>query len=455
MKALTPLLFLVVLPTIISIYTPDWPSLDSRPNPDWWNEAKFTLFMHWGIYSVPSYCSPVTDSLLCYAEWYWIYSLKNGSAVQKFHNDTYGPNFKYQSFVNNFKAELFDPEEWASIFKSSGAKGLVMTSKHHEGYTLWPSNLSWNWNSVDNPPHRNLVADLSTAVRNAGLRMGYYYSLYEWFHPLYIGGNPKQYVEEIMIPQLYDLVLTYKPDVLYVDGEWDHDSDFWETKPFLAWLFNESPVKDVVAINDRWGNDCRGKHGGYFVCEYSAFKGCPPNGDMTHPWTAHRGMGQSFGYNRIDVYNNVSFFIHLLVDSVSHGGHLQLNVGPTADGRIPEVQKQILLSIGEWLQVNGEAIYSTTVWRVPQDTQTNTTFYTQKKGIAVYAISIGWPGDVLVLSGVSVSNIEKVSVTMLGYQQPLSLFTNAQHQLGIYVPKLTEVLSCKHAWVFKITGDVS
>lgn len=122
---------------------------------------------------------------------------------------------------------------------------MVLTSKHHEGYTLWPSKESWNWNSVDLGPKRDIVGDLAKSVKAKNLRMGYYYSLYEWFNPVY-KKSPDQYVAERMLPQMKDLVTTYKPDVLWTDGEWDQSAKTWRSEEFLAWLFNESPVKTVL-----------------------------------------------------------------------------------------------------------------------------------------------------------------------------------------------------------------
>jgi alpha-L-fucosidase len=242
-----------------------------------------------------------------------------------------------------------------------------MTSKHHEGWALWPTPRHANWNSMDTGPHLDLLHEVGTAVRARGLRFGFYYSLMEWDR-LYTDNtgteearNGSNYVNDTMIPDLQDLVERYQPDVLYVDGEWSYPSDHWQTRPFLAWLFNDSPVRDTVAINDRWGNECRGKHGGFYVCEYGGeVNGSCITSDPTHPWTAHEGMGKSFGYNRLDIYKPPEYFVGLLVQSVAYGGHLQLNVGPTADGLIPHAQQEILAHMGRWLAVNGDAIYNTT-----------------------------------------------------------------------------------------------
>jgi len=152
-----------------------------------------------------------------------------------------------------FKAELFRPDEWADLFRKSGAKYIVLTSKHHEGFTLWPSAHSWNWNSVDIGPHRDLCGDLTASVKKAGLHMGFYYSLYEWYNPVYLN-DFENYVDNHMIPQMKDLVMRYTPDIVWTDGEWDKPSKDWKSEEFLAWLYNESPVKQSVVVNDRWGS---------------------------------------------------------------------------------------------------------------------------------------------------------------------------------------------------------
>jgi alpha-L-fucosidase len=176
-------------------YQPNWQSIDSRPVPTWFEDAKFGIFIHWGLYSVPAYSPTKRDKVGVYeqyAEWYWSRWL-NPSKTQQFfidyHNRVYGKDFKYQNFANLFKAEMFNPDEWAERFKEAGAKYILLTSKHNEGFTLWPSAQSWNWNSVDVGPHRDLCGDLTKSVKASGLQMGFYYSLYEWFNRNTISRN--------------------------------------------------------------------------------------------------------------------------------------------------------------------------------------------------------------------------------------------------------------------------
>ena len=239
-------------------YEPTWQSLNKRPIPAWFTNAKFGIFIHWGLYSVPSWAtnSNADGFGSNYAEWYWERLNNNKLKIHKefvdFHQKTYGPNFKYQDFAPKFTCELFNPDQWAKIFEDAGAKYVVLTSKHHDGFALWPSRESWNWNAVDAGPHRDLAGELSAAVKKAGLHMGFYYSLYEWYNPLY-KQDVKKYVDQHMLPQLKDLVTRYNPEIIWPDGEWDQSDTTWRSREFLTWLYNESPVKNTVVTNDRWG----------------------------------------------------------------------------------------------------------------------------------------------------------------------------------------------------------
>jgi len=348
-------------------YKPNWESLNQRKIPAWFNQAKFGIFIHWGVYAVPSYAPGPPDA---YSEWYWNYLMnKDGKSydkVQAFHRKNYGADFNYMDFAPQFRAELFDPAHWAGVFRKSGARYVVLTSKHHEGFTLWPSaeaDRSWGrpWNAVVVGPKRDVLGDLSQSVREAGLKMGFYYSLYEWYNPLWLQKDKSRFINEHLFPQFKDLVTKYKPSLIFSDGEWEMTSAEWRSPDLLAWLFNESPVKGEVVVNDRWGKETREHNKGtYFTSEY----GSGMNADVT--WEENRGIGESFGYNRMETvrdYKKGEDLILILTDIVSRGGNLLLDIGPTADGRIPDLMEERLLQIGQWLDTNGEAIYETTAWK--------------------------------------------------------------------------------------------
>ena len=447
------IIFFVILMTQTAFtqkYQSNWESIDSRPVPQWFEDVKFGIFIHWGVYAVPAWAPANADIGIYakYAEWYWwrINEDSNaGKLFREYHNKMYGENFRYQDFAPKFKAQHWDPAQWADIFKRAGAKYVVLTSKHHEGFTLWPSEQSWNWNSVDIGPHRDICGDLSTAVKDAGLHMGFYYSLYEWYNPLY-HNNLEKYVDDHMIPQMKDLVTSYEPDILWTDGEWDHPSEKWKSTEFLAWLYNESPVKDRVCVNDRWGKETRGHHGGYYTTEYDlVHEG--EGGEIEKAWEECRGIGTSFGYNQIEDLGNYmtsKALIHLLIEKVAGGGNLLLDVGPTADGRIPVIQQQRLLDIGAWLDINGEAIYETRRWEGAKNNKLENIYFTQK-GKDLYVHCTAFPIAPVVVKGVKASK-----VSMLGYGGKVK-HNKSGNTVKITAPKLSPVTNPnEHAWVFKI-----
>lgn len=433
----------------------DWASIDSRPVPSWFEDAKFGIFLHWGLYSVPAW-GPVDGSIYeKYAEWYWRRMMQPestaGRKFRDFHDSVYGEKFMYQDFVGNFKAEMFDPDLWAGIFRDAGARYVVLTSKHHEGFALWPSMHSWNWNAVDVGPHRDLAGDLTKAVREQGLRMGFYFSLYEWFNPLY-REDVHSYVDQHMIPQMKDLVIQYEPDIFWPDGEWDHPSETWRSTEFLAWLYNESPVRESVVVNDRWGSETRSRHGGFYTTEYDLVHDRLIAGEViSHPWEETRGIGGSFGYNRnenLDDYESSEFLIHYLIDKVSRGGNLLLNVGPTADGRIPVIQQQRLRDIGDWLRINGKGIYGTRAWDNAPEIDDETTLYFTRKGKDLFVICTKWDGKEIIVEGTGTPE----TVSMFGYDGTVS-YSVSGGSVTITPPALNPASNpSPYAWVYKLAG---
>lgn len=461
-------------------YEPKWESLDQRPTPEWFLDAKFGVFIHWGVYSVPAW-GKVGE----YAEWYWdrIMSDKPEMAVwRQFHQRNYGANFNYMDFATQFTAELYDAKQWANLFKRSGIKYVVLTSKHHEGFALWPSaeaSRTWGrpWNAVEIGPKRDLLGELAAATRAEGMKFGFYYSLYEWFNPLW-KTNREQYVREHMTPQFKDVVTRYQPSIIFSDGEWDMPSKDWKSEELLAWLFNEPACKDDVVVNDRWGKESRHKHGGYWTTEYAA--GLK---DGSHPWEESRGMAYSYGVNRaerIDDYKTGREFILTLIDLVSRGGNLLLDIGPNADGTIPPLMEERLLEIGDWLKVNGEAIYGTRtaarscqwsagerpaqqfgeykvkyslmeqIGQQPKDGRAVKQVFFTRKSDALYAITPGWPGKQLVLRNVKVP--ARATVTMLGVPGTLKTAL-APDTLTINTPDFGPGQApSDHAFVFKISN---
>ncbi len=458
-KKIPVILFLIIFFSRMNaqVYEPDWTSLDKRPIPQWFSDAKFGIFIHWGVYSVPAWAPANADigTYAKYAEWYWnrirdTTQNQVNALFRDYHEKTYGKNFKYPDFAGQFTAELFDPDYWAEIFKESGARYVVLTSKHHEGFTLWPSEQSWNWNSVDIGPHRDLCGDLSGAVKAKGLHMGFYYSLYEWFNPLY-KNNFERYVDEHMIPQMKDLVTRYQPDIFWTDGEWDYTSDRWKSQQFLAWLYNESPVKQTVVVNDRWGKETRSLHGGFYTTEYGLVHDKAKSEIKDHYWEENRGIGTSFGYNQVEDlrnYRSSEELVEMLIQKVSAGGNLLLDIGPSSKGLIPVIMQERLLDIGKWLKINGEAIYGTHPWVGRPESKDTSVFFTAK-GNDIYVICTKWPAKPLIIAGLK----NKGKVTLLGRNTSL-ISKYANGSLTINIPSIVpDDLPCDYAWVFKVESN--
>jgi alpha-L-fucosidase len=305
--------------------------------------------------------------------------------------------------------------------------------------------------------------------------MGIYYSLYEWYNPLWLSDKPR-YVAEHMHPQFKDVVTRYKPSIIFSDGEWDLTSAEWRSPELLAWLFNESPAKGEVVVDDRWGKDTRHKHGGYFTTEYTAGMS-----DINHPWEESRGMGYSYGYNRaerVEHYRTGRELVLMLVDLVSRGGNLLLDIGPTGDGRSPVIMEERLLQMGRWLDVNGEAIYGTKPWtetrqwsagelpKVEYNKELMTPYdvarlaeapsggkaaidaFFTAKGNAVYAVLPRWPGREFTMKGVDAKSVK--SVALLGGPAALR-FRAAKGGVAVQLPDLPAALLAQPAWVLKVS----
>ncbi|MCQ2280732.1 MAG: alpha-L-fucosidase, partial [Bacteroidales bacterium] len=355
-KIVISILFISVLCGVnAQKYEANWESLESRPYPQWFSDAKLGIFIHWGLYSVPAYAG-----LEGYGEWYLKGLMVGDTNRQNFQNRVFGDgsgNFQYADFTRFFKGELFRPSEWASLFRKSGAKYVVLVTKHHDGYCLWDSEFQPNWNSVASGPHRNIVAELTDAVRAEGLKMGFYYSLMEWNNPIHRWtvdptDSVRRYVDEYMVPQFKELVSRYRPSLIFSDGDWDYSAEQLRSAELISWYYNL--VGDEGVVNNRWGN---GNPHGYRTPEYSA------GITLTdRPWAECRGLGRSFGLNRNEPLSNYlssDELIRPFCKPVAAGGGLTLNVGPAADGQIPLLQQERLLDLGKWLEINGEAIYGT------------------------------------------------------------------------------------------------
>ncbi|XP_063225982.1 alpha-L-fucosidase-like [Bacillus rossius redtenbacheri] len=427
-------------------YSAAWTSLDSRPLPQWYADAKFGVFVHWGVYSVPSFGN----------EWFWYHWKSNSSSFVDFMKRSYPPGFTYQDFAKEFKAEFYEPDQWAELFQSSGAKYVVLTSKHHEGYTLWPSRYSFSWNSKDVGPNRDLVGELASSIRRlTDLKFGLYHSLFEWYNPLYLQDEANQFktqkfVDYKTLPELYELVETYRPEVVWSDGPMNASDSYWRSRSFLAWLYNDSPVKSSVVANDRWGKGVKCKHGDFYTCRdhYN------PGHLIRHKWENCDTVDKnswSFRRNaRLADYHSVEELLARLVSTVSCNGNYLLNVAPTKEGVIPPVYEERLRQLGAWLALNGEAIYSTEAWSHQKDAASPGVWYTKSKdGSSVFALVLQWPkNNVLHLGSPRLS--DESNVTLLGNNMALEW---APASSGIKVTFCSrEDAKSDWAWALKLTN---
>lgn len=449
------LVLMLQLPVIHSVhYTPDWKSLDSRPLPAWYDDSKIGIFLHWGVFSVPSFVNAWF--------WYWWKGPQPHEDIVQFMNDNYKPDFTYADFAREFTTEFFDPYYWAEIFNASGARYVVQVTKHHEGFTSWPSNHSWNWNARDVGPNRDLVGELSTAIRKTtNLHYGVYHSLFEWFNPLFLRDKAnnfttQDYVFAKSMPELYELVNTYKPDIVWSDGSGNTIDKYWNSTEFVAWLYNESPVKDRVVINDRWGINCMCKHGGFLTCadRYNPKKKQSRKWEnaMTidrYAWTFRRNA------NLAD-FLSIEELLTSIIETVSCGGNVLINVGPTKEGTIRPIFEERLRQMGQWLQVNGEGIYRTKPWTYQNDTVNPNVWYTTSKSTpgTVYALVLKWSRGTLELGAPQPT--EKTVVTLLGYPKAMDWYSPPKGGIAIGIPPLSiNEIPCLWAWVFKMTNIIN
>lgn len=466
-------------------------ALKARPLAEWFDNAKLGIFIHWGIFSVPAWAPFENDFQTLirrngykyqlahnpYAEWYLNTMKIKGSPSHRHHIGTYGEDFSYFDFVPQFveASAGLDAEDWADLFARAGARYAIMVTKHHDGYTLWPTNHK-NPRRPGLHSERDFVNEVTEAVRERGLKMGLYYSGgYDWTFneaaisdPFTFFDNTPQQDEYVAYATNHfkELIGRYKPSVLWNDIRYPKNADLVE-------LFSNyyEAVPDGV-INDRW-NQTRYPSNwlmrvvintiGIFHAKLSSAQEDPPgiHHDYVTPeylmfdeirekkWEACRGLGTSFGYNRIEPDDNLltnEELVHSFVDIVSKNGNLLINVGPMADGTIPDVQRERLLALGNWLEVNGEAIYDTRPWTRAAGTTTDgkNVRFTQKGG-ALFAVIL----DALGGGEVSIESLEcgpEAKVHLLGREEPLDRLRDGS-RLTI---KLPDVMPNSPAHAFRI-----
>lgn len=350
-------------------YTGTWDSIKSHQVPKWYEDCKFGIFIHWGIYSVPAY-APCTWELgeidaneewFCnnpYAEWYYNSINVGKGPTYEHHIKKYGKDFKYEDFIPMWKTENWAPKQWAELFREAGAQYVVLTTKHHDGFCLFPSQYT-KFHAKAMGPKRDITGELTDAVRAAGLRMGLYYSgLIDWQFandPIFTEsqnfGNacPTYEYADYSYNQMKELIDRYKPSILWNDIGWPKQSE--QAMPYLLAHYYNAVEEGVV--NDRFN----GLYHDFSTKEYQS-----GIAKRDAKWEMCRGMGLSFGYNENEgdeQLMSIPNLIRLLVSTVAGNGNLLLNIGPKADGTIPKEQSKRLRALGRWLLDNGEGIYGT------------------------------------------------------------------------------------------------
>lgn len=409
-------------------YQPTTESLRRHKAPRWFEEAKYGIFIHWGPYAVPAYHEWYVDFISPKASFGFLlggppYTASRGLLPEelfkanvreeavKYHLANWGPDFAYDDFIPMFRAEKYDPEAWAELFRQAGARYVVLTAKHGDEFALWPTKFTRR-NSMEMGPRRDLAGELLKAVRARGLKMGFYHNTtYTFWDPRYPGRDWVDYMNN-SIKELVDL---YQPDIIWGDVRVGPvrdrqgnplPADYWGSKEVLAYFYNRSKNPDEVVANDRWGLDTDGKILGDFHT--------PERARMTRiskeKWETCDSLDPtSWGYNRTlppGHYMTANELVDYLVDVVSKNGNLLINIGPRADGTIPEVMVETLRKVGEWLKVNGEAIYGTTYWETHKDGDVRFT----RRGNTLYAIALEWPEEELVLASLAGKPVEKVEL---------------------------------------------
>ncbi len=469
-------------------FEPDWTSLNRQRPAQWFLDAKFGIYTHWGPYSVPAYGAN--------GSWYPhdMYAGRKPGDFQyadtkEHHARTWGPpsQFGYKDFIPLFTAEKFDADEWADLFRKAGAQYAGPVAEHHDGFSMWPTKLS-KWNAAAMGPKRDVVGELETAIRGQGMRFAatFHHSYNWWYFPthdesvdcsnpeyagLYSrphkkGEKPDREYLQTWFAKLVEVVDGYRPDLVWFDFGLGMLPEEYRTR-FLAYYYNKQT---------EWDKE--------LVVTYKPAKAgtdLPPGAGMVdfemgrlntmahHPWlsdsTVDNLEGGGWSYVEGAGYKPVTRLVHNLVDRVSKNGHLLLNVGPMADGTIPAGAQECLLGMGKWLEVNGEAIYGTVPWLQAGTgptkaeggghfSESNDAGYTAEdirfttKDDAVYAICLGIPARQVVIDAIPkhMYEAEIGSISLVGTEGELE-WSYSGDGLTIGTP---DRMPCEHAVTFKI-----
>src|SRR5450631_2645995 len=466
----------------------DWESLQKFEAPDWYRDAKFGIFIHWGVYSVPAFGN----------EWYPRNMYVPGSPEYEHHRATYGTQdkFGYKDFIPMFKAERFDPSAWAHLFKDAGAQYVIPVAEHHDGFAMYDSGLS-DWTAAKMGPHRDVIGDLAKAVRAEGLHFGVsshrvehnfflgvgraipsdvndpkYAAFYGPAHYWLENQNPTPLANDFTfastawtddwLARSSELVEKYHPDIMYFDWWIGQPSVRPALTRFAAFYYDASlKYGDHVGVIN-YKDYAMQDHSAVLDLERGQLANIRPI-----PWQTDTSISnKSWGFIEHDTFKSPEFVIDQLIDIVSKNGNLLLNIGPRSNGTIPEEVQQVLLDVGTWLNVNGDAIYGTRPWRTYGEGptkvaagsfhDTDTAHYTAEdfrfttKDHALYVIGLAWPsnGEAVIRSLAGTTGSQSVqSVSLLG-SDAKPKFQQRPDGLHVQLPAQAPV---KYAYVLRLT----
>ena len=422
---------------------------------EWWRDMKFGMFIHWGAYSVPGGVYQNKD-IKGVAEW-----IMMTSQIQV---------EEYEQYAKEFNPVNYNATEWVKTAKNAGVKYIVITSKHHDGFALWDSNVS-RYDIVDFASYgKDALKELSAACKEAGIKFGLYYSIMDWHHPQaqrfsYLHNDPNkskdneanfaEYFNNYLKPQVKELMDNYDPDIMWFDGEWTSSYTQEQGLELYAYLRELKPSLIINNRVDKGRDGMQGMNKGdkIYVGDFGTPEQEILDTKSVLDWESCMTMNDSWGYKlNDDNWKSAEELVHNLIDVTAKGGNYLLNVGPTAEGLIPVPSVERLQAIGKWIAINGEAIYNTEKVKGNYN-QGNNLLLSKKKGEGIYFVyAIKKPKKELEIANLMPNSGS--NIYLLGVKSPLSWEVKIDKVI-IHLPKelRTKWSDESYAWVFKIEGN--